>query len=117
MLGGVWRGWPPWLIASGDDGRARAWQRVRRVSGRGGRRSVGGMGREEGLEVALGVAAVAMAAQAVGTDELREGGFDAGTGLQLLAEGRCLGLATAGDQAVVVLGDAQVAAALAAGAL
>src|ERR1044071_6238874 len=98
-LGGEGGGrWEEWAVLEGGESACEALE-------------VAGSGREEVLEVALGVAAVAMAAQAVGTDELREGGFDAGTGLQLLAEGRCLGLATAGDQAVVVLGDAQVAAA------
>ncbi|MFN8634810.1 MAG: hypothetical protein U0893_13215 [Chloroflexota bacterium] len=48
---------------------------------------VAGGGLEEVLEVALGVAAVAMAAQAMGADQFGEGRFDAGAGFQLLPEG------------------------------
>ncbi|MFN8636947.1 MAG: hypothetical protein U0893_24125 [Chloroflexota bacterium] len=78
---------------------------------------VAGGGLEEVLEVALGVAPIAMAAQAVGADQFGESGFDASAGLELLPEGRGLGLGTASGEAGVVLGDAEVAAALAVGAL
>ena len=65
---------------------------------------------EEVLEVALGLPTVAMASEAVAADELGEGGLDAGPGLQPGTEGGGLRLGPAGPQALVVLGEAEVAA-------